>query len=159
MFATVQANQYFSVLAPTLVFQTGLAPSWLLQQEVYVCGGWNTCSKVKGCWWLRFAVTVIFGGTISGAGFSPLFCSLPCQCPSLAVGKNLTNANAGEDVFKIILAWNWQWPRLFFRRAAPGRKRFPRADGGSLARPLRQFCSHDCMREERKNSFCLFGGA
>lgn len=147
--------------APTLMFQTGLAPSWLLQQEVYVWQDWNTCSKAKDCWWLQFAVTVSSGGLSQGQAVR--LCSalcwgkaLPWQCPSLAVGKSLTNGNAGEDVFKITLAWNWQWPRLLFRRAAPGRKRFPRAAGGSLARPSRQFCSHDCMREERKNRFCLF---
>lgn len=78
--------------------------------------------------------------------------ALPCQCPTLSVGKNLANANAGEDVFKIILAWNWQWPRLFFRTAKPGR-RFPGPDWGSVARPPCQFCSHNAQGMKLKTAF------
>lgn len=82
--------------------------------------------------------------------------ALSCHCPRLSIGKNLTNAHAGEDGFKIILAWNWQWPSLLFRIAKPGRRRFPGPDWGSLARPSHQFCSHDALGRRGKNSFGLF---
>lgn len=80
---------------------------------------------------------------------------LPCHSPRLGIGKSLTNASAQEDVFKIILAWNWQWPSLLFRIAKPGRRRFPGPDWGSLARPSHQFCSHDALGRRGKNSFGL----
>lgn len=122
---------------------------------------WNTFLKAKGCCQPGFAVKVIFSGTVLSTVFVH-FCSaicwgkaLPCQCPRLGIEKNLTNANTGEHVFKIILAWNWQWPRLFFRRAKPGR-RFPGLDQGSLARPSCQFCSHDARGRREKIAFDLF---
>jgi len=61
---------------------------------------------------------------------------LPCQCPRLDIRRNLTNANDGEDVFKIILVWNWQWPRLFFGRAKPGRRRFPGPEPGPFGQAI-----------------------
>lgn len=153
----------FLYLLLYLCFKEGLGSKMVTDSKRCTFGRtWNACLKAKGCCQPWFAVKVIFSGTVLrtvSVHFSSAVCwgkALPCQCPRLDIGKNLTNANAGEDVLKIILAWNWQRPRLFFRRAKPGRRRFPGPDRGSLARPSRQFCSHDARGRREKIAFDFF---